>query len=109
MNMPALQVRRNDDLPDLYFRVYDRESCTFVDLSASTTIVTAKFRERGDDTVLQTITGTKVSDRSLGPISSMGRLRNVDLQRTEVTEDGISRLRRAKPTLDINPLELRSP
>jgi hypothetical protein len=55
------------------------------------------------------MTGTQVSDRSIDPIAQMRHLHSVDLQRTKVTDAGIARLRAARPKLEINPLELRSP
>ncbi|MGI9470442.1 MAG: leucine-rich repeat domain-containing protein [Rubripirellula sp.] len=55
------------------------------------------------------MTGSKLTDRSIDSISRMQRLESVDLQRTEVTEAGIGRLRTARPQLQINPLELRAP
>lgn len=55
------------------------------------------------------MTGTKVSDRSIDPLIAMSELQSVDVQRTGVTDAGIDRLRAARPNLQINPLELRSP
>ena len=54
------------------------------------------------------MTGTQVSDASIDKIVAMKALQAVDLQRTKVTDAGIAKLRRARPDLSINPLELRS-
>jgi hypothetical protein len=53
------------------------------------------------------LTGTRVSDRLIETIAALPNLASVDLQETAVTASGIEKLRRAKPTLKINPLELR--
>jgi hypothetical protein len=55
------------------------------------------------------MTGSKVSDQSIDSIGEMRQLQSVDLQRTEVTAAGVELLRDARPELQINPLELRSP
>jgi hypothetical protein len=55
------------------------------------------------------LTGTKVSDRSIDLLVAMPQLQSVDIQRTQVSDAGVARLRRARPDLQINPLELRSP
>ena len=55
------------------------------------------------------MTGTSVSDDSIDVIGAMRRLESVDFQRSKVTDAGIARLRAARPDLQINPLELRSP
>ncbi len=55
------------------------------------------------------MTGTKISDASIDTIAKLRRLEHVDLQRTKVTSAGIARLRAARPALQVNPLELRSP
>ncbi len=72
-----------------------------------------------DDTVLTAVsgandlqvlwmTGTKVSDRSIDTIASFGKLESVDVQRTQVTDQGIARLKKLRPKLNINPLQLRT-
>lgn len=58
--MDALVVHQGDDRPTLRFRIKDQDAGEYVDLSASTTTITAKFREKGTTTVLQTITCTKL-------------------------------------------------
>ena len=55
------------------------------------------------------MTGTKVSDRSIDWLAAMPQLESVDIQRSQVSDAGVARLRRARPELQINPLELRSP
>ncbi len=55
------------------------------------------------------MTGTKVSDRAIDLIGAMPQLQSVDIQRSQVSDAGVARLRRARPELQINPLELRSP
>jgi hypothetical protein len=54
------------------------------------------------------MTGTNLTDQSIDRIARMRQLQAVDLQRTKVTAAGIERLRKARPDLNINPLELRS-
>lgn len=53
------------------------------------------------------LTGSLVSDKAIEKIASIKSLTAVDLQRTQVTEDGILRLRQLRPDLNVNPLELR--
>ncbi len=55
------------------------------------------------------MTGTKVTDRSITTIAKMPKLENVDLQRTAVTDTGIAKLRKSKPNLNVNPLEVQGP
>lgn len=58
--MQPINVHQGDDLPDIYARIKDGESGTYVDLSAATTVISAKFRLVGATTVLNTVTCTKV-------------------------------------------------
>ncbi|MFK8112748.1 MAG: hypothetical protein AB8B91_11120 [Rubripirellula sp.] len=53
------------------------------------------------------LTGTKVSDASIDRIGGMKQLESVDLQKTNVTQAGIARLRAARPKLEINPLHVQ--
>ncbi len=53
------------------------------------------------------MTGTRLSDQSIEPVARMKSLQAVDLQRTKVTAAGLEQLRKARPDLSINPLELR--
>lgn len=41
-----------DDLPAVYFKLYDRYTGNPADLSASTTLISAKFRALGDETTI---------------------------------------------------------
>jgi len=59
--MDPVIVHEGDDLPTLYLQAKDVDNDCFIDLSAATTIVTAKFREKNTSTVLQTVVCTKVS------------------------------------------------
>lgn len=55
------------------------------------------------------LTGSKnVTDKSIAAISRLQNLESVDLQRTGMTANGISQLRRLRPRLTINPLEIRA-
>ena len=56
--MPVI-VHQGDDLPPIYARLLDGESGTVIDLSAATTVISAKFKLKGSTTVLNTITCTK--------------------------------------------------
>jgi hypothetical protein len=58
---------------------------------------------------LQTVwlTGSNVSDQSVAAAMQFDNLQAIDLQRTTVTAAGLARLRRARPSLKINPLQLR--
>jgi hypothetical protein len=64
--MEPLIVHRNDALPALFLRIYDQDNECYVDLSDATTVVTAKFRLRGSDTVLETVTMVKVDGGDSG-------------------------------------------
>ena len=55
------------------------------------------------------LTGSQVSDRSIPRIASLRELQSVDLQRTKVSAAGLEQLRRSRPQLNINPLELITP
>ncbi len=63
----------------------------------------------GKEIAVLWLTGSKVSDASIEPIAKMPKLESVDLQRTKVTAAGLARLKKLRPNLSINPLELRSP
>lgn len=63
--MTPIDVHQGDDRPSLYLHICDQDAGTWVDLSDVTTIVTAKFRAKGTDTVLQTIVCSKVFDNGL--------------------------------------------
>lgn len=53
------------------------------------------------------LTGTKITDQSIDAIARMQQLQAVDVQRTGITEAGLAKLRKTRPDLNINPLELR--
>jgi len=57
--MDPVVVHAGDDLPTLDIQLYDGSS--ELDLSAATTAIYAKFRLKGDDTVLATLTLAKIS------------------------------------------------
>lgn len=59
--MDPWEVYENDDRPPAFFRVKDIDNGCYHDLSAATTVVTAKFRAKGTDAVLQTVVCTKVA------------------------------------------------
>ncbi len=63
-----------------------------------------------NESVLETLwlTGSGVSNDSIDKLGSLKELGAVDLQRTAVDAEGLRRLRRRKPKLEINPLELRT-
>ncbi len=54
------------------------------------------------------MTGSKVSDASIDIVSQMKNLDSIDLQRTEITESGLSRLQADRKRLTVNPLQLIS-
>ena len=58
--MEPVRVHEYDDLPPLYLRLKDQDNDCYMDLSAATTIVTAKFREKNTATVLETVVCTKI-------------------------------------------------
>jgi len=58
--MQPVITHEGDDLPTLFLHLKDLENGCFYDLSAATTIVTAKFRQKNTATVLQTVVCTKV-------------------------------------------------
>ena len=64
--MDPIIVHENDLNCDYYLRLGDIESGEWLDLSDSTTVVTAKFREKGTTTVLQSWTLTKVFGGATG-------------------------------------------
>ncbi len=55
------------------------------------------------------LTGTRISDRSIELLSAIRTLKSLDLQRTDVTEEGRQRLRRLRPDIRLDPLELVQP
>jgi len=64
--MDKLIVHQGDDNPSLMFRLKDIEHDCWLDLSLSTTVITAKFRKQGSTTVLQTITCSKLFGGATG-------------------------------------------
>ncbi|MEM9645961.1 MAG: hypothetical protein AAF989_13310, partial [Planctomycetota bacterium] len=54
------------------------------------------------------LTGSKVGDRTAAAVQRLSQLEAVDLQRTEVSNDGLRSLRSAGGQLQINPLQLRA-
>jgi len=64
--MDKLRVHAGDDRPSLYLQIRDIQADVAVDLSPSTTSITAKFREKGTTTVLDTITCSKVGSGATG-------------------------------------------
>jgi hypothetical protein len=67
-------------------------------------VITA-IDNRSDIAVLY-LTGTQVTDDCIDAILQMPDLETVDLQRTRVTTEGLERLRKARPALQLNPLQL---
>ena len=56
--MDPLILYDADDLPQLWFQIIDDDGV--VDLSASTTVITWKFRQKNTTTIIATGTATKV-------------------------------------------------
>ncbi len=52
------------------------------------------------------LTGSRVGDEIMDGLISRTTLQTVDVQRTQVSEAGIERLRKARPQLRVNPLEV---
>ena len=67
--MDPIVVHSSDDLPTIYFTIYDEDNACLVDLSAVTTIATAKFRAKGTSTVLQTVVCTRLWGGATGMCS----------------------------------------
>ena len=67
--MDAIMLHKGEDLPTFYYRLYDQDNGQWVDLSAPTAVVTAKFRKRGTTTVLQTIVCAKFAGGSTGYVT----------------------------------------
>lgn len=55
------------------------------------------------------MTGTRLTDQSIDAILRLPKLESLDVQRTQISEAGLERIRKARPSLQVNPLELRSP
>ena len=53
------------------------------------------------------LTGSRVGDEIIDVLISRPKLQTIDVQRTQVSEAGIERLRNARPQLRLNPLEVR--
>jgi len=64
--MQSVIVHQGDDLPPIYGQALDAESKTPIDLSAASTVVSAKFRLKGSTTVLATVTCTKLFGGTTG-------------------------------------------
>ena len=64
--MEPIILHQGDDLPSLFFQIFDEESDCFIDLSDVGTIVTFKFREKNTDTVLETIVCAKIDGGDAG-------------------------------------------
>jgi hypothetical protein len=64
--MEAIVLHSGDDKPSLYFRIYDQDNACYVDLSAATTTIAAKFRAQASTTVLQIIACVKVHGGKYG-------------------------------------------
>lgn len=84
--MTPLRVHEGDDLPTLYFRLYDEEVGQWLDLSDSSAVVTAKFRAQGTDDVLNTVTCSKLFGGSTGLVSFTwpGTALDVDVGKYEI-------------------------
>jgi len=67
--MGKLRVHAGDDLPTLYLQLFSEPDQLFIDLSDADDVVTAKFREKGTTTVLETITCAKLYGGSTGYVS----------------------------------------
>ena len=55
------------------------------------------------------MTGTRITDTSVDALLRLPNLESLDVQRTQISEAGLERIRSARPDLQLNPLELRSP
>jgi hypothetical protein len=64
--MQPIFAHQGDNLPSIYCQLFDQESGVNNDLSAATTVVTAKFKRKGTTTVLATITCAKVFGGTTG-------------------------------------------
>jgi len=60
MSLLNIEVVQNDLKPDIYFMITNKSDDTVVDVSASSIVVTAKFRAKGASTSLFEATCTKV-------------------------------------------------
>jgi hypothetical protein len=59
--MDPIVIHRNDDKPSLYFRIWDQDNEVYLDLTDSSDLVFANFREKYTTTLLATVLCTKVS------------------------------------------------
>jgi hypothetical protein len=56
----VIKLVQNDNLPEVTLTLKDKRTDEPIDLSASTTTVVVKFRERGSSTVLSVLSCSKV-------------------------------------------------
>ena len=63
-----IKLVKGDELPQISLTLTDDVTASAVNLSASTTSVTVKFRKRGTTTTLSTITTTKSTNGSDGKV-----------------------------------------
>lgn len=55
------------------------------------------------------LTGSAVTDASIETLSQIKSLKNIDVQRTKISPEGLAQLSSRRPDLTINPLQLISP
>lgn len=82
------------------------------ELDMSWTVVGDEFLQAVagfDELAVLWMTGTRLTDKSVEVIVGLPNLESLDVQRTQISEAGLERIRQAHPRLDLNPLELRSP
>lgn len=62
MGMDPIRVHSNDTAPQFFGTLWDLDADLGVDISDTDVVITAKFRLKGDETVLATAVCTKVSN-----------------------------------------------
>lgn len=55
----VIRQTKNDTGPTLTVQIWDENTDLPIDVSASTSVVTLKYRKKGTTTILQTLTGSK--------------------------------------------------
>ena len=53
------------------------------------------------------LTGSAISDQAIPDLLKLSSVEAIDVQRTKVTPQGLTKMKRAKPQWNINPLQLR--
>ena len=64
----TIKVVKGDELPQINLTLTDDVTASAVNLSASTTVVTVKFRKKGSTTTLSTINTIKTTDGTDGKV-----------------------------------------